>query len=65
MKKYKIVDLYDGKETLGYADTIVEIKKIAKKQYIETDGECLICYYPLNDKTEKYMFKERIFLESC
>lgn len=29
MKKYKVYDLYEGKECIGYADTLSEVKKIA------------------------------------
>jgi len=64
-KKFKVVDLYDGKETLGYADSLNEIKKIARKRLIETDGECQVFYYPLNDETGKYKFSERVFLKTC
>lgn len=37
-KRYKVVDLLEGKETIGYADTITDIKRIAK-HWIENVAE--------------------------
>lgn len=54
MKKYKVYDLYDGKKCIGYADTIKEVKKLAKEYYEETDGKCQIYYAELNRETNKY-----------
>lgn len=64
MKKYKVVDLMEHKETIGYANTIDEIKKIAKGRYEDTDGYCSVFYYPLNKETNKYDFNKRKFLET-
>jgi hypothetical protein len=54
MKKFKVYDLLDEKETLGYADDMKEIKALAKERYEGTDGECQIWYAPLSEKTGKY-----------
>lgn len=64
MKKFKVVDLYEGKETVGYADNINEIKKLAKYWCEEVTEEAAIYYYPINEKTGKYKFSERKFLET-
>ena len=58
MKKYKVYDLYEGKITLGYADNISEVKKLARAEYNDTDGECSIFYAELNPETNKYKFSE-------
>lgn len=65
MKKYKVVDLYNGKEMLGYADNLNEVKKIARRQLVEADGECAIYYYPYDGSKKKYDFSKRVFLQSC
>lgn len=62
MKKFKVYDLYEGKEVLGYADTLAEVKKIARTQYEATDGECAIFYAELNEETHKYKFSSAKFL---
>lgn len=64
MKKYKVYDLYEFKECIGYANTIKEVKKIAREQYSATDGECQIWYAELNKQTQKYKFSERKFLKT-
>lgn len=64
MKKYKVYDLYDGKDVLGYADNMCEIKKIAQEEYEETDGECAIYYAELNTETNKYKFSEAKLLKT-
>ena len=63
MKKFKVYDLYEGKEVLGYASTLAEVKKIARTQYEATDGECAIFYAALNEETHKYKFSSAKFLE--
>lgn len=64
MRKYKVYDIYDNvAEKLGYADTIAEIKKIARKRCEETDGECLISYLTLNPETQKYKISSEVILE--
>lgn len=62
-KKYKVYDIYEGKDTVGYADTIEEVKKLAKSWYRDTDGECYIVYAKLNLKTGKYTFSN--YKEVC
>lgn len=54
MKKYKVKDVYEGTEVLGYVNNIREVKKLAKQRYEDTDGECLIEYRVLNILTLKY-----------
>ncbi len=39
MKKYKVYDLYEGKMSLGYADTMSEVRNIVREQAEETDNE--------------------------
>ena len=58
MKKYKIYDICEGKDVLGYADTIDEVRRIAKKQSRDTDGDCCIVYAELNPETGKYKFSQ-------
>lgn len=58
MKKYKVYDIYEGKDTLGYADTLTEVKKLAREQSRDTDGECYIVYAELNPETGKYKFSQ-------
>lgn len=63
-KKYKVVDLLESKETIGYADTIAEIKRLAKYWIENVAEEAAIFYYPLNKVTGKYIFSDRVFLET-
>lgn len=36
MKKFKVYDLYDGPDCIGYADTVAEVRKdITKSQWEE------------------------------
>ena len=62
MKRFKVYDLFEGKECIGYADTLREVKKIARIQYDETDGECAIYYAELDRDMDKYDFAKRKFL---
>lgn len=64
MKKYKVYDLYEYKETLGYADNIRGIKKLAKERYNDTDGECDIWYVQLDIEKQKYNFSNLMHLET-
>nr|DAK69979.1 MAG TPA: hypothetical protein [Caudoviricetes sp.] len=58
MKKYKVYDLYEGKDVIGYGDTLNEVKRLAREQYRDTDGECCMVYAELNPKTGKYRFSQ-------
>ena len=58
MKKYKVYDLYEGKMSLGYADTMSEVRNIVREQAEETDNECYCVYAELNPETNKYKFSE-------
>lgn len=62
MKKFKVYDLYEGVDCIGYADTYAEVRKIARQQYDETDGECMICYVKLDPVTQKYDRLTRRFI---
>ncbi len=64
LKKYKVVDLGEGKETIGYADIIDEIKRLAKQWIDNVTDEAAVFYYPLNEETGKHRFSERKFLET-
>lgn len=64
MKKFKVYDLYDGKETLGYVDSMAEIRALARQRVNDTDGECAIFYAELNPETNKYKFSSCVFLKS-
>ena len=59
MKKFKVYDLYEGKDTIGYADTMADVKKIARQRADDTDGECSVFYAELDPETQKYKFGER------
>lgn len=63
-KKYKVVDLTEGRNFVGYADTLKEVKKLAKHWCEEVAEDAAIFYYPLNEETGKYEFSKKIFLES-
>lgn len=43
MKKYRLVDFYDGdEEIIGEYDTKKELQKAYDERVRETDGECLL-----------------------
>lgn len=54
----------DGKETIGYASIIDEIKRLAKHWIENVAEEAAIYYYSLNEITGTYKFSERKFLET-
>ena len=57
-RKFKVVDDYEmTMDCIGYCDTLSEVRKLANEWIDETDGECLILYYPLNEETGKYNTK--------
>ena len=58
MKKYKVYDLYEGKDVVGYADTLNEVKRLAREWFRDTDTECCIVYAELNPETKKYRFSQ-------
>lgn len=62
-KKYKVYDIYEGNDTVGYADTIEEVKKLARRWYDDVDGECCIVYVELNKESGKYKFSN--YKEVC
>ena len=62
-KKYKVYDIYEGKDTVGYADTIEEVKKLARRWHDDVDGECCIVYAELNKESGKYKFSN--YKEVC
>lgn len=61
MKKYKVYDLCEKKEIVGYAETIEEVRMLANMRNDETNGYCTICYVVLNPKTNRY--RDMRFLE--
>lgn len=63
MKKFKVYDLYEDTDCIGFADTVAEVRKIARQQYFDTDGECAICYVQLDPVTQKYDRATRRFIE--
>ncbi len=54
----------EGKETIGYADTITDIKRIAKHWIENVAEEAAIFYYPFDKASGKYKFSDRVFLET-
>ena len=64
MKRYKVYDLYDYKETIGYADNMQEVKALARQRFNDTDGEGRIYYAELNSVSQKYKFTSCTFLET-
>lgn len=62
MKKFKVYDLYEGPDCIGYADTVAEVRKIARQQYFDTDGECTIYYLELDPVSKKYKRETAKFL---
>jgi hypothetical protein len=63
MKNFKVVDIYEGRDLLGYADTMQEVKKLAKQRVNDTDSECLIEVRELDTNINKYKFLK--VLETC
>lgn len=60
-EKYKVSDTYEfEKETLGYVNTMKEVRLLAKARMIDTDGECVIELRELNPVSGKYKFVEYI-----
>jgi len=41
-KRYKVVDIYEGIQCIGYADSLIEVNIIYRQQMADTDGECNI-----------------------
>lgn len=57
-KKYKVYDLYEGKDILGYANTMEGVRNLARIQDRDTDGKCIPVYAELNPETGKYKFSQ-------
>lgn len=55
-KKYKIYDLYEGKEAIGCANDMNEMQKIAREWFEDTDGECALVYAKFNSELKGYDF---------
>lgn len=54
MKKYRLVDFYDGdEEIIGEYDTKKELQKAYDERVRETDGECLLKIGVLKSKEEQ------------
>lgn len=65
MKRYKVIDLYEGYDVIGYADTLAEVKAMAKEYYMDTDGECDINFMQLNEKTQNYNRNTLSWIRGC
>lgn len=63
-KDTKLWIYLEGKETIGYADTITDIKRIAKHWIENVAEEAAIFYYPFDKASGKYKFSDRVFLET-
>ena len=63
MKRFKVFDVYDFNAfCIGYADTLAEVKRLAREEYDETDGECTIYYLEFDPVTKKYPRESAKFL---
>ena len=47
-KEFKLVDLYDGYDVVGYTNSINELRKMIKDYVRDTDGECYLSVRRLN-----------------
>ena len=56
MEKYKVVDIYEDRQIIGYTNNLNTAKKMARDRITDTDGECLIEIRELNTETNKYKF---------
>lgn len=56
--KFKVYDIYEGKEVLGYAENLQEVHKLKNKRIGDTDGECYVVYAQLNPESGKYTFSK-------
>lgn len=63
-KKYKLKD-FENWDTIGFANTITELKKIAKEYLKECDYEACLVYLTLNEQKQKYSLKSQKFLKTC
>lgn len=54
-KKYKVVDLYDGIDVVGYANDRTTAKKLARMQAADTDGECYVVILVYDEQEQKYV----------
>lgn len=54
MKKYQLLDTYEGFCVVGYYDNTADMKIAAEKRVADTDGECLLERRRLNPKTNRY-----------
>ena len=57
-KLWKVVDMYEGYELLGYVDTKREALKLAHERADDTDGECYIVFRKLEDDGLYHIVKE-------
>lgn len=56
--KYRVYDIYEEKEAIGYADNIQGVRKIKRERIEDTDGECCVVYAELNPENGKYKFSQ-------
>jgi len=56
MAKFKVIDILEGRDTLGYCNNMVQVNKLVVERIEDTDGECLIELRELNTETHKYRY---------
>ena len=60
---YGVFDLYEYPELIGEAQSMKDVRKIAKQRVKDTDGECQI-FYCKQDKDGNYNSSNLVFLQS-
>lgn len=58
MGRFKLVDLYDGYDLVGYADDVSGLMKMINSYNRDCDGECWLCVYEWDEELKKYIRKE-------
>lgn len=52
--KYLVVDIKEWRDVLGKVDTLKEVRGLCKERVNDTEGDCYVVYYELDEKTNKY-----------
>lgn len=47
--KYLVIDVQEGKDVLGKVNTLEEVKALCGERVKDTDGDCYVVFYTLND----------------
>lgn len=58
MKKWKLVDSYEGWDVLGYFDHLNSVKKVCRERDLDTDGEWSPILYKWDEKRQQYYIYE-------